>query len=263
MRGNAPEIGVAEGGKTILPNPQTQAGKIILPFCNPAMSFPMKIKALAGKGLGVVATQALKPGVVILQELPFVRVDKSPGSPESRANPRCMELMGRVTDMAKAGEFNPRSEFSQWPREVVGCFEGILDEQGNMAYSSLSKEKQRIWMSLSDVHAADDDEANKSPGGILRTNGIDDAENHANLYEKLSRMNHSCAPNAVRLSTDGKGGVAVVAGKSIEEGEEILINYMDGADDGLPVEKRRKHLMQQYHFHCTCSLCMEQEKASG
>ena len=49
MRGNAPEIGVAEGGKTILPNPQTQAGKIILPFCNPAMSFPMKIKAVCSR----------------------------------------------------------------------------------------------------------------------------------------------------------------------------------------------------------------------
>lgn len=224
------------------------------------MAFPMKVASLAGKGLGVVATQALRPGGLILQEQPFARVDKSPASPESRANPRCRELMGRVTDLAQAGQFNPRSDFGQWPQEVVRCFEGILDEQGNMAYAKLGPREQSLWMDLADVHANED--ASKSPGGILRTNGIDDAENHANLYEKLSRMNHSCAPNAVRLSTDGRGGVAVVASRGIDEGEEVLINYMDGADDGLPVEKRRKHLMQQYHFHCTCDLCMEQENAS-
>ena len=223
-------------------------------------SFPIKVAPLAGKGLGVVATRALKPSVVLLQEHPFLRVDKSPGSPEARANPRCVALMKTVTDMAKAGQFNPRSEFSQWPREIVECFECILEEKGNMAFATLDEEKRKKWMALSDVHA--ESEEKKTPGGILRTNGIDDDENHANLYEQLSRMNHSCSPNALRVSTDGQGGVAVVANKDIGEGEEVLINYMDGADDGLPVEERRKHLSRQYHFHCTCDLCMEQERTS-
>jgi len=72
---------------------------------------PMKIAKLAGKGLGVLATQSIKPGQLILKEHPLVRVDKSPGSPEARANPTCAKLMGRVMEMAKAGQFNPRSEF--------------------------------------------------------------------------------------------------------------------------------------------------------
>ena len=126
-----------------------------------------------------------------------------------------------------------------------------------MVFEGSSSETQNKWMELSDVHAADDKQ--KSPGGILRTNGVDDAEDHANLYSQMSRMNHSCAPNAVRVSTGDSGGVAVVARKQIDEGEEVMINYMDGADDGKPVEQRRKHLMQQYTFHCTCPLCMSQE----
>jgi len=221
----------------------------------------MKIAKLAGKGFGVLATQTLKPGQLILQEYPLVRVDKSPGSPEARANPTCAKLMGRVMEMAKTGKFNPRSDFSQWPIVVVSCFEGILDEQSNMAYAKLDKGRQKQWMELSDVHA--EDEARKSPGGILRTNAIDDAENYANLYAQLSRMNHSCAPNAIRISTDKVGGVAVLVAhnntRGIDEGEEVLISYTDGVDDGLPVEERRKHLMQQYHFHCMCNLCLEQE----
>ena len=114
-------------------------------------------------------------------------------------------------------------------------------------------------MRLSDVHASD--EKGKTPGGILRTNGIDDDEGYANLYNNLARMNHSCAPNAVRVQTNESGGVAVVARRPIDKGEEILINYMDGADDGKPVEQRREHLMQQYHFHCNCPLCIQQDSA--
>mmetsp|Transcript_8988 Transcript_8988/g.15630 ORF Transcript_8988/g.15630 Transcript_8988/m.15630 type:complete len:224 (-) Transcript_8988:318-989(-) len=223
------------------------------------MPIPIKIATLAGKGFGVLATRALKPGQLILNEHPFARVDKAPGSPDARSNPTCIKLMGRVTEMAKAGKFNPRSDFSQWPREIVACFEGILDEQAKMEYDKITQDGRRKWMELADVHAKD--ETDKTPGGILRTNAIDDADGHANLYELLSRINHSCAPNSLRLSTDNKGGVAVVANRGIDEGEEVLISYTDGADDGLKVEERRNHLMQQYHFHCMCSLCMEQEES--
>ena len=230
---------------------------------------------LAGKGLGVLATRAIKPGQVLLAEHPFARVDKAPGSPDARTNPKCMRLMGEVMQMAKSGRFNPRSEFRQWPLEVVEAFERILDEQAKMAFARLDDEKKTKWMALSDVHAADADDAtkqqseddtnhgNKTPGGILRTNGIDDATNHANLYETLSRINHSCAPNAIRYSTDASnGGVAVVAQRDIPEGDEILISYMDGADEGMGVDERRVHLKQQYHFHCVCELCLKQEKKS-
>lgn len=202
----------------------------------------MKIAKIAGRGLGVLSTRYLKPGQLILQEMPFARVNKDAGSAESRANPKVAKLMARVLELASTGQFDPRSEYGSWPSEVVHCFEGVLEAQADMVFEG---------------HATDDKQ--KTPGGIIRTNGVDDAEDHANLYTHMSRMNHSCAPNAVRVSTGDSGGVAVVARKQIDEGEEVMINYMDGADDGKPVEQRRKHLMQQYTFHCTCPLCMSQE----
>ena len=220
--------------------------------------YPIKIVNLASKGLGVIATQAIKSNQLILHEHPLVRIDKSPGSTDSRQSPTCMKLMGRVMELAKSGQFNPRSDYSSWPAEVISCYEGILNEQCNMAYDKLDAQKQKQWMKLADIFAQNGNE--KSPGGIIRTNAIDCAENHANLYEQLSRINHSCNPNTTRISTDKIGGVAIVANKAIEKDEEISINYMDGVDDDKPVEERRKHLMQQYHFHCQCDLCMMQEK---
>lgn len=220
--------------------------------------YPIKIVNLANKGLGVIATQAIKSSQLILHEHPLVRVDKSPGSPDSKQSPKCMKLMGRVMELAKTGQFNPRSDYSSWPAEVISCYEGILNEQAKIAYDKLDDtHKQKQWMELADVFATNDNE--KSPGGIIRTNAIDCADNHANLYEMLSRINHSCDPNTARISTDNIGGVAIVANKDIEKDEEISINYMDGADDNKAVEERRKYLMQQYHFHCQCDLCMMQE----
>ena len=132
-----------------------------------------------------------------------------------------------------------------------------------MAFDKLEGEKQQQWMALSDVHATTaGGESRSTPGGILRTNAFEDADRHANLYQRLSRMNHSCAPNAHRLSTDNRGGVAVVASQDIVAGEEVLISYMDGADGDVPVEERRARLRQQYHFQCTCALCLKQEKAT-
>mmetsp|Transcript_29478 Transcript_29478/g.62571 ORF Transcript_29478/g.62571 Transcript_29478/m.62571 type:complete len:228 (-) Transcript_29478:99-782(-) len=225
-------------------------------------AYPMKIASIAGRGIGVLSTRHLKPGQLILQESPFARVNKDAGNPESRSNPTVSKIMGRVMEMASSGKFNPRSEFTAWPTEVVKCFEEILDAQSAMTFEKLDENSQKQWMELSDVHAPDEEQ--KTPGGILRTNAIDDDEGYANLYSQLSRMNHSCDPNAVRVSSNesGDNGVAVVARRGIDEGEEILFNYMDGADDGKPVEHRRKHLMQQYHFHCTCPLCMQQENSS-
>jgi hypothetical protein len=43
----------------------------------------------------------------------------------------------------------------------------------------------------------DKEGADKTPGGVLRTNGFDDAEGFASLYATISRVNHSCDPRFV------------------------------------------------------------------
>jgi len=229
--------------------------------------------------MGVLATRSIRPGQVILQEMPFARVSKNAGSAEVRSHPVASRLMDRVVELAATGAFNPRTDdFLSWPPEVRRCMEGVLEAQAEMEYDRAPPAVQAKWMVLSDVHAASATSSTsggaaapdaaasnaKTPGGVLRTNGVDDDEGYANLYEKMSRMNHSCDPNAVRMvsrAAPAAGpGVHVVASRNIGEGEEVLINYMDGADDGLRVEERRHHLQQQYSFHCTCSLCMKQEE---
>ncbi len=123
-----------------------------------------------------------------------------------------------------------------------------------MAHAKLDPLSRDRWMSLDDSASAPG--AEKTPGGVLRTNAFDDATGHANLYELLSRVNHSCEPNAIRQTeTGGQSVVQLVSCVAIREGDEILVNYMDGIDEGLNVEQRRSRLQQQYRFHCECPRC--------
>lgn len=192
--------------------------------------------------------------------------------------------------------------------------------QAEIAYQKLETPLRERWLALDDSVTV----SGKTPGGVLRTNAFDDDTGHANLYELLSRVNHSCEPNAIReseqatraarqplahmrarctcprddprehpctpsvlssllgsllcrdlfvvgistllgsllcwdLSFVGQGsGVRLRASRVIEQGDEILVNYMDGIDADLAVEQRRQRLKQQYSFHCECPRCVRE-----
>ena len=60
---------------------------------------------------------------------------------------------------------------------------------------------------------------------IIRTNGInvDDEGKMTAVYKEFSRINHSCAPSAVRNIQPDTGAISVVAARRLEKGEEITI----------------------------------------
>ena len=50
------------------------------------------------------------------------------------------------------------------------------------------------------------------------------------VYERYSRLNHSCAPNAVAVTDDGYR--AVFATEAIPKGAEVYVAYMEDIDVG-------------------------------
>ncbi len=91
----------------------------------------------------------------------------------------------------------------------------------------------------------------KTPGGILRTNSFADGAGGSLLFEKLSRVNHSCAPN-VQLCAR-KGQTALCAIGDAAASEELLIDYGTPAGGA---EQRRAWLRMKYAFTCNCPLCV-------
>lgn len=72
------------------------------------------------------------------------------------------------------------------------------------------------------------------------------------FYPTISRLNHSCSPNAVQVN----GVVQSLA--PIQKGEEIVINYLHGTSQvctGAPASIRRVFLLNQWRFFCNCTAC--------
>lgn len=76
------------------------------------------------------------------------------------------------------------------------------------------------------------------------------------VFENVSRINHSCIPN-VHFSNNAElsGKETVHAARDIEEGEELVANYIGGRANYQRAEQRRKYLSKHYGFVCQCDAC--------
>jgi len=76
------------------------------------------------------------------------------------------------------------------------------------------------------------------------------------VYNKISRANNSCEPNAMYSynSTTGLGALRAI--RSIPSGTEITIEYQALEEDSLRFKThRRTKLRKQYSFVCSCTAC--------
>jgi hypothetical protein len=83
------------------------------------------------------------------------------------------------------------------------------------------------------------------------------------IYDAISRINHSCNPNAVIVQAGEDGnGQRVVAAVDIEAGTEITISYLGlllYAGTGV----RRKKLLKTKYFECQCSRCVASQEGAS
>jgi len=81
------------------------------------------------------------------------------------------------------------------------------------------------------------------------------------LYPRAAMTNHSCQPNVETSFDWGTGAqLALVAIRPIAAGEEVLLSYVD---ETWPGELRRRKLLWDYGFLCTCPACVLPPPKSG
>ncbi|CAE7422976.1 set6 [Symbiodinium natans] len=82
------------------------------------------------------------------------------------------------------------------------------------------------------------------------------------LFEIMSRVNHSCLPNA-RMVGDGHPAKLVTT-KSVAPQEEIFLCY-GGWNTGFveqPLRQRQQHLLGNWGFVCQCGRCQQEPRDS-
>jgi hypothetical protein len=193
-----------------------------------------RIRETPTSGLGMVATRDLKMGDLIISERPLLvtcrgaspHVDVPDGTP----------MMQRIQAM-----------IVQWEK-VLEC-----------AFGRMSEESQAAFKALANSHTED---GSGPILGAIRTNGFgislggdekDITLVHSAVYDHISRVNHSCAPNSAHTFSVASFSGQLRAVRNIKKGEEIFVSY---CDIDVPTAARQKKL-EPYGFQCACRSCID------
>ncbi|KXS95232.1 hypothetical protein AC578_1875 [Pseudocercospora eumusae] len=131
------------------------------------------------------------------------------------------------------------------------------EEQIASAFADLSIEEKAQFMRLYEGHLEYDSKVKRIwKANSFECGGKDDGVGSC-MRLKLSKVNHSCSPNAdcLEVVSDGVPGVFLIAIQDILPEEEILISYNDDYTRSMDRSNRRQWLSKCFGFECNCSAC--------
>lgn len=135
-----------------------------------------------------------------------------------------------------------------------GFFGRIDDGDVVLAVEALSATQRKAFFAL---HEGESGHPTRE-ARIFHVNCFSSPDNDYNyLYLQISRINHSCVPNAadVEVSKDWRDGGEIKAIRRIAKGEEVCINYRPSHLSCLTRAQRQEFLEQTWDFECECECC--------
>ncbi|CAL1698862.1 unnamed protein product [Somion occarium] len=176
-----------------------------------------EIKPIPGAGMGMVATQDIEVGDLIVRERPLIIMVQ--GIPYDKRHPEYARIQ---TEM-------PITALSE---ENRSAFYALHNCKGDKAPFPAA--------GIIDTNAI----------GIGALPGFEN--DCAAVCKDISRCNHSCSPNAVYHWHLQSFSEELRAIRPIAKGEEIVITYTPLR---CPHRERQASLEQSYGFKCTCRIC--------
>lgn len=190
-------------------------------------------------GRGFIATEDIKPGTVLLQEVPIMKLTST-------------KIDGMLEEIFKHKDYkniiyqlsflHPISLDHLEKQELIDFrveHKDIVDK----IYGGLSEGQKKDYSKDDVLKIALE----------LRFNGFS-----SGIYLHLSIFNHSCKSNCIKFAPQqGMDFSEVVAIEPIKKGTELTINYLTPFEQAT--EKRKRDITNQFHFVCKCSLCESNE----
>lgn len=170
------------------------------------------------------ATQNIMPGDEILSEKPIVNLD-----------------VGLAEFFDEDRLHNSRKGFEVLRRAVA-----VLSQHDRALFDSLHNCEPR-----------------KGPVGVIQANAfVEDEDRNAQTYHRtivcneISRVNHSCQPNAeLHWNVNADTG-SLRALQHIAPGQEIFINYLGCRHSLYTRNHRRAQIRDRWSFECQCGICV-------
>ena len=209
---------------------------------------PYRVREVPGKGRGLFATRRIVPGKIILEERPLLTLDE--------------ETDGRMSfDTFKTHHYPNIDD------ETKAKILQLYDPAENLKTLDTDRVEQLIMKNLNLFCWKETSKASDEADKILRIFSCNAAllcmdpalytTTQSGLFYQISRINHSCNPNAcITWIMNDFQRQQVRAMKVIEKGEEIVINYQDKVKFNFGSrEYRQKVMMEKMAFICSCSEC--------
>lgn len=182
-----------------------------------------ELREVEGKGLGVVAVEAMAAGEQVLAEPPLLLFDVAALDSRSGAALLGLRSTGRP------------------PGGMEAQLRRRLDEE-------CSEEQRAAFWELCDSFTP----AVKSAAGIFLSNSFDlGAGSSCGVFAAASRFNHSCVPSVVRTWQDS-GCMVFRTSRPVPAGEELTITYC-ALDE--PAAERQAAVSRKWNFGCRCPRC--------
>jgi hypothetical protein len=200
-----------------------------------------EIRVSGAKGLGVFAKSFIPRGTRILSERPLlgIQLDQDAGDIYTASN--LLSLQDRQRLMKLSAHITKELSFLRWSQAIWYKIRRTA--------SSILGRSQGIQplLSLKD---------HVTVLSIFRSNAFNLGSRspiQQAVFRQISRINHSCVPNAQGNFHDTLGSLNVHATRDIQVGEELTLNYLQ--EEGAARESRQSRLLSGYGFTCDCPAC--------
>ena len=216
-------------------------------------------------GLGMVTRRNIVRGEVLWEEEPLAQLTIDDALVAADAALLALQSDAQtvlaLAQMRSGAPPDPKG-YSHLPGMKVFA-DQIVRYQAARSFEALSPERQRRWMGLCDSLALHASGSAKTAAGVYHSNSFGtaaDGQRTSVLFEVISRINHSCAPN-VDVVTDvhlERARGRLVALHDISAGDEVLVSYLGSVGSvrmALPTEARRLDLRRKHRFICACERC--------
>ena len=175
---------------------------------------PYRVAQLPGVGRGLVASRALEQGELVISELPVLTVSGD----------------RKVTRLI--------NKFKELSEEKKSMLLGLSDQgEANTSFDHLCLEGDELKV------------ARKFAANALSVGDGDMA-----VFEIISYINHSCAPNVLWVAGEDMMSTEVRTCRKVEKGEELVASYF--RLDEFPLRQERlERIARERFFQCVCHLC--------
>lgn len=189
-----------------------------------------------------MATRAIEPGTILIDEPPLAAIHATMEAVEGQAQPDIVALAKNILD-------NDIDHLPLFSTLYHGSTDRDMTEVSDPVIKALVNWKPERVRGI--VEVIKYNASVRAECRFLSASQQCAPAAWCGLWGEYSKINHSCAPNAITYLVGHN--MVVRAAKQIQPGDEITVSYI-GASGLSLLPTRRTHLMR-YGFTCSCPRC--------